>query len=90
MTEEPFFIPSSGNVFADFGLPDADEMLEKAHLALKMKTLLRERGMSETEFGRKLAVDEAEVSNIMRGRIRPIPIEVLQRYVGALQREEAT
>lgn len=84
---EPIFTPSSGNVFADLDLPDADEMLEKAHLALRMKTFMRERGLSETEFARKLAVDEEKIANIMRGRIRPISIETLQRYVGALQKE---
>jgi hypothetical protein len=33
MDEEIRFVRSSGNVFADMGLPDADEQLAKAQIA---------------------------------------------------------
>jgi predicted XRE-type DNA-binding protein len=35
---------SSGNVFADIGLPDAEELLLKAQLAIKIRELLEQTG----------------------------------------------
>ncbi len=35
------YIESSGNVFADLGFPDADDMLAKAELAIKITGILR-------------------------------------------------
>ena len=32
--------PSSGNVFADLGLPDAEDLLAKANLALHMRRVI--------------------------------------------------
>ena len=32
--------PSSGNVFADLGLPDAEELLAKSELAIEITHLL--------------------------------------------------
>jgi predicted XRE-type DNA-binding protein len=38
---------STGNVFADIGLPDAANHLVKAKLVFKIDTLIRERGLKQ-------------------------------------------
>ena len=40
--------PSSGNVFADLGLPDAEDLLAKANLALHIRRVIRK---SKTDPG---------------------------------------
>jgi predicted XRE-type DNA-binding protein len=40
MAEEMQVYPSSGNVFADLGLPNPDELLLKAQLAAQIGTLI--------------------------------------------------
>jgi hypothetical protein len=40
---------SSGNVFADAGLPDADTHLVKAGLVSRSDEIIRERGLSQRE-----------------------------------------
>jgi predicted XRE-type DNA-binding protein len=38
---------SSGNIFADIGLPKAEEHLIKAQLVFKIDGLLRQRGLTQ-------------------------------------------
>ncbi|HAH09317.1 MAG TPA: hypothetical protein DCL54_11025 [Alphaproteobacteria bacterium] len=40
---------SSGNVFADLGLPDSGELLPKAKLAHRIGVLIRERGLTQAQ-----------------------------------------
>lgn len=40
---------SSGNVFADLGLPDADQLLAKADLAIEIRHVIEERGLTQAE-----------------------------------------
>ncbi len=87
---EPLSTRSSGNVFADMDLPDADELLEKAHLALKVKVLMRERGTTESELARRMGLDEAVVSMMLRGRLRAMSRARLADFVRMLESEEAT
>ena len=40
---------SSGNVFKDLGLPDAEEHLVKAKLVWKINGIIKERGLKQVE-----------------------------------------
>jgi predicted XRE-type DNA-binding protein len=42
--------PGSGNVFADLGLPEAEDRLLKAQLALKIQQLIEQKGMTQAEI----------------------------------------
>jgi hypothetical protein len=43
----PGVTPSSGNVFADLGLPDAEEMYAKSLLSIVIARAIRERGLTQ-------------------------------------------
>jgi len=60
---------SSGNVFADLGLPDAGELLVKAQLAVSIAELIEQKGWNQTETARRIGVDQSKVSNLLRGRL---------------------
>jgi predicted XRE-type DNA-binding protein len=49
MTDEPRFVESSGNVFADLGLPDAETRLAKAELARRIALEIEERKLKQRE-----------------------------------------
>jgi predicted XRE-type DNA-binding protein len=49
MTEEMKLHSSSGNVFADLGLPNPDELLIKAELAARISELISARQLTQTE-----------------------------------------
>lgn len=46
---------SSGNVFRDLGLPDADELMAKAELARAIQQLIEKRSLTQTEAAHLLA-----------------------------------
>jgi len=44
---------SSGNVFADLGFADAEELGTKVRLSVVLNGLLAERGLTQAEAGRR-------------------------------------
>lgn len=67
----------SGNVFADLGLPEAEDRLLKAQLALKIQQLIEQKGMTQVEIAPLLGLDQPKVSNLMRGRLAGFSVERL-------------
>jgi predicted XRE-type DNA-binding protein len=72
---------SSGNVFADLGLPNPEEALAKAELAHKIIVLIRARGLTQVQTAKLLGVDQPKVSALMRGRLTGFSLERLMRFL---------
>ena len=79
--------PASGNVFADLGLADGDELLVKAELALRICEFIGERKLSQTRAAKLLGVDQPKVSALMRGKLDGFSTERLFRFLNALGRD---
>lgn len=75
------YIEGSGNVFADLGLPNADELLAKADLAIRITDILRRRRLTQIQAAEILGVDQPKVSALIRGRIAGFSIERLLRFL---------
>ena len=58
---------SSGNVFADLGVPDADKLKVKTELAIAIRTAMKVLGPTQTETARRMGISHATVSDMMRG-----------------------
>jgi predicted XRE-type DNA-binding protein len=84
MSDEPLFTRSSGNPFADLGMPDADLRLAKARLAQQVAAVMRERGLTQAEIAEQLGVDQPQVSRITRGQLRDFSLEKLMELVRRL------
>ena len=65
---------SSGNVFADLGLPDSEQELVKAKLTVQIYRLLKARGLTQVEAARVLGTTQAQVSTLMR--CKPVSVSV--------------
>lgn len=76
-TKKAKVTPSSGNVFADLDLPEAEDRLLKAQLALKIQQLIKQKGMTQAEIAPLLGLDQPKVSNLMRGRLAGFSVERL-------------
>lgn len=63
---------SSGNVYADLGHDNADEMLVKAQLATKIGEILKSRKLSQQEAAKLLGMTQPKLSNLLRGKFRGI------------------
>ena len=58
----------SGNVFADLGLPNADQELMKARLTLQIARILNDRGLTQSEAAKILGIQQPHVSALVRNR----------------------
>jgi predicted XRE-type DNA-binding protein len=74
---------SSGNVFADLGLPDPEIRLAKAKLAHQIARIIDEHGWNKAEAAEALGRHQPEVSNLVRGRVRAL---TLDRLIALLDR----
>jgi predicted XRE-type DNA-binding protein len=58
---------SSGNVFRDLGLPDAEELKIKSGLAIEITRAVRRLSLTQLEAGRQMGISQAKVSGLLRG-----------------------
>ncbi len=63
------FVESSGNVFADLGLPDANELDVKSRLMHLIATEIRRRNLTQSEAAEKVGLSQGDISNISRGKL---------------------
>ena len=75
---------SSGNVFADLGLPHPEQELLKARLTLQIYRLIKQRGITQTEAGKVLGIKQPHVSALMRNRAGSFSVERLIEFLTAL------
>lgn len=62
----------SGNVYADLGIANAEEMLVKAQLATKIGEIIKHRKMTQIEAARVLGMPQPKLSNMLRGQFSGI------------------
>ena len=75
--DEKTIAAGTGNVFADLGLPDADERLLKARLATVIGETIAHFGLTQTAAAQRLRIAQPDVSNLLRGRLRGFSLERL-------------
>lgn len=74
----------SGNVFADLGLPDAEELKTKVQLAVAIKREITTRGWSQGEAAEVLGINQPKVSALLRYRLDGFSVERLMNFLTAL------
>ena len=87
MAQHDTITPSTGNVFEDLGLPDADDRLARAELARQIGAIIRERGLTQKAAARALEVDQPKVSALRAGQIKGFSLERLARFLTLLGRD---
>jgi predicted XRE-type DNA-binding protein len=75
---------SSGNVFADLELPDADERMLKAQLAVQIRRFIDEKGWTQTEAAEAVGLDQPKVSYLLRGRLAGFSVDRLLSILNRL------
>lgn len=71
----------SGNVFADLGLPNAEERLAKALLSRLIHKDVERRGLTQAQAAELLGCAQPDVSNIVRGNVGGFSLERLTRFL---------
>ena len=58
---------SSGNVYADLGLPDAERLKIKTGLVVEIRKAMRRLGLTQQEAAKRMGITQPKVSGMMRG-----------------------
>ena len=58
---------SSGNVFADLGLPDAEKLKIKTGLVVEIRKEMRALGLTQQAAAQRMGVPQPKVSGMMHG-----------------------
>jgi len=83
-SEQVAITPSSGNVFADLGLRDADMLMAKSMLAISIKRAIKARGLTQAKAATLLGLDQPKVSAITSGRLEGFSTDRLLRFLNEL------
>jgi predicted XRE-type DNA-binding protein len=78
---------SSGNIFADLDLPDADNHFLKAQIVAELYRLTNERELTQAKAGLLMGVSQPEVSRLFKGNFREYSIERLMTFLTAFDRD---
>jgi predicted XRE-type DNA-binding protein len=78
---------SSGNVFADLGFENPDEMLLKAELVRQISKAIKEKGLNQYQAAEVLGIDQPKVSALVRGRFSGYSLERLFKYLNVLGKD---
>ena len=78
---------SSGNVFTDLGLPDAETHLLKAELVTRIDRIIRQLGLKQVDAAKLLGLSQPDVSRLLRGNFQEYSMERLLRLLTALGRD---
>lgn len=60
-------VRSSGNVFADLGLPNAEQLLIKSGPVIEIAKAINKRGLTQVEAAARMGIAQPKVSNMLRG-----------------------
>jgi predicted XRE-type DNA-binding protein len=77
-------IASSGNVFADLGIPAAEEKKTKVQLAVALNQIIQKRRLSQSAAAHALRINQPKVSALTNYRLDGFSVERLMNFLTAL------
>jgi predicted XRE-type DNA-binding protein len=77
-------IKSSGNVFADLGLPDAAELQTKARLCAALNLIVERQRLTQVEAAAVLGINQPKVSALLNYKLEGFSVERLMHFLVAL------
>lgn len=77
----------SGNVFADLGLPDAEERHTKLRLAHAINVALEERALTQAQAAKLLGAAQPKISSLAHYKLGGFSVERLMTYLTALDHD---
>ncbi len=81
------YVKSSGNVFADLGLPDAEERLAKAELARQIEHIIKKKRLTQEKAAKILGISQPKVSALLHGKLEGFSMDRLLKFLMALDQD---
>ena len=76
---------SSGNVFADLGLPDSEDRLLKAGIVAELHRLIKERELTQVKAAKLVGISQPDLSHLLRGDFDDYSAERLMKMLTAFE-----
>jgi predicted XRE-type DNA-binding protein len=80
-------VRGSGNVFADLGLPDAEERQTKLRLAYALNTVIDAQRLTQGVAAQRLGLNQPKVSALRNYKLEGFSVERLMTLLNALDRD---
>lgn len=80
-------VQNSGNVFADLGLPNAEEKQTRVRLAVAIKEIIKSQRVSQIAAARLLKINQPKISALSNYRLAGFSVERLMKFLTALERD---
>ncbi|XWN35699.1 MAG: helix-turn-helix transcriptional regulator [Roseivirga sp.] len=80
-------VQSSGNVFADIGIANAERHLAKVELAHQINRIIEQRGLKQAEAAELLAINQLRVSALSCGHLAGFSTEKLISFLNKLDHD---
>lgn len=77
----------SGNVYADLGLEDSDELFARARIGFHVYQILIAGGLPQREIATLLGIKQPEVSHLMNGHFSRFTTDRLLGFLRRLERK---
>lgn len=87
MRKKETFVRGTDNVFADIGLPNAEQHLLKAELVATLDDIIRARKLTQTAAARLLGIGQPDLSKILRGHYHDVSVDRLLRFLVACDQD---
>jgi len=87
MQDEIEVYVGSGNVFADLGLPDAEELQLKSHLRIEIQLAIKSKRLSRQQTAQKMGLSREQLIDLLDETPFDISLSQLVRYLNSLDRE---
>jgi predicted XRE-type DNA-binding protein len=85
MTEK--ITKGSGNIFADLGFDNPEEMETKAQLVSQINAIIKQRKLTQKKAGELLGITQSRVSDLARGGLSGFSVDRLLRLLNKLDQE---
>ena len=80
-------IRSSGNVFADLGLPDAAELQTKTRLCAALNRIVKHQNLTQAQVAVSLGINQPKVSALLNYKLEGFSVERLMHFLLALDHD---
>ena len=77
----------SGNIFADLGFDNPEEMETKAQLVSRINAIIKQRKLTHKKAGELLGISQSRVSDLARGGLSGFSVDRLLRLLNKLDQE---
>jgi predicted XRE-type DNA-binding protein len=78
---------SSGNVFADLELPDAEELFLKAGIVFQINELIDQKKLSKAAARKLFNIDQSRIAALRSGKLSDFSIVELFKFLNTLDQD---